>query len=63
MGVIEEVVSIKQELEEVREESEKENIRVQELNKLKKANKTLSKSLIVMIFAFIFLLIYTFVCR
>lgn len=63
MGVIEEVVSIKQELEKVREESEKENIRVQELNKLKKANKTLCKSLIVMIFAFIFLLIYTFVCR
>ena len=59
MGVIEDVVSIKQELEEVKQENKKESIRVQELEKLKKANKKLLKSLIMMIFAFIFLLVYT----
>lgn len=61
MGVIEDVASIKQELEEVKEENKKENIRIQELNKIKKANGKLLKALILSIFAFIFLLIYTIV--
>lgn len=59
MGVIEDVASIKKELEEVKQETKKESLRVQELQKIKKANKLLLKSLLVMIFAFIFLLLYT----
>lgn len=59
MGVIEDVASIKQELEKVKEENKIENIRIQEMNKIKKANRMLLKSLVVMIFAFIFLLLYT----
>ena len=61
MGVIEDVASIKQELEEVKNENKKESIRIQELNKIKKANKKLLEALIVSIFAFIFLLIYTLI--
>lgn len=61
MGVIEDVENIKKELEEVKEENEKENIKIQELKKVEKANKVLLKALVVSIFAFIFLLIYTFI--
>ena len=61
MGVIEDVENIKKELEEVKEENEKEIIRIQELKKIEKANKMLLKALVVSIFAFIFLLIYTFI--
>lgn len=61
MGVIEDVENIKKELEEVKEESERENLKVQELKKVEKANKLLLKALVVSIFAFIFLLIYTFI--
>jgi cell division septal protein FtsQ len=61
MGVIEDVASIKQELEEVKNENKKESIRIQELNKIKKANRKLLKALLVSIFAFIFLLIYTII--
>lgn len=61
MGVIEDVENIKKELEEVKEESERENLKVQELKKVEKANKVLLKALVVSIFAFIFLLIYTFI--
>lgn len=61
MGVIEDVASIKQELEEVKNENKKESIRIQELNKIKKANKKLLRALLVSIFAFIFLLIYTII--
>lgn len=61
MGVIEDVASIKQELEEVKNENKKENIRIQELNRIKKANRKLLKALILSIFAFIFLLIYTII--
>lgn len=59
MGVIEDVATIREELEAVKEENEKEIIRIQELNKIKKANKKLLKALIVSIFAFILLLLYT----
>ena len=59
MGVIEEVASIKKEIEEVKQENEKENLRIQELNRIKKANKKLLQALIVTIFAFILLLLYT----
>lgn len=59
MGVIEDVETIKHELEEVIEENKKENIRIQELNKIRKANKKLLEALILSIFAFIFLLVYT----
>lgn len=58
MGVIEDVATIREELEAVKEENEKEILRIQELNKIKKANKKLLKALIVSIFAFIFLLLY-----
>ena len=61
MGVIEDVENIKKELEEVKEENEKEIIKIQELKKIEKANKLLLKALVVSIFAFIFLLIYTFI--
>lgn len=61
MGVIEDVASIKQELEEVKNENKKESIRIQELNKIKKANRKLLRALLVSIFAFIFLLIYTII--
>ena len=61
MGIIEDVESIKKELEEVKEENEKEIIKIQELKKIEKANKMLLKALVVSIFAFIFLLIYTFI--
>lgn len=61
MGVIEDVENIKKELEEVKEESERENLKIQELKKVEKANKVLLKALVVSIFAFIFLLIYTFI--
>lgn len=61
MGVIEDVENIKKELEEVKEESERENLKIQELKKVEKANKLLLKALVVSIFAFIFLLIYTFI--
>lgn len=61
MGVIEDVENIKKELEEVKEENEKENLKIQELKKVEKANKVLLKALVVSIFAFIFLLIYTFI--
>ena len=58
MGVIEDVASIKHELEQVKNENRKEILRIQELNKIKKANKKLLEALIVVIFAFIFLLTY-----
>ena len=58
MGVIEDVASIKQELEEVKNENKKESIRIQELNKIKKANKMLLEALSIAIIAFIFLLAY-----
>ena len=61
MGVIEEVASIKKELTEVKEENKKENIRIQELKKIRKANNKLLMALLVSIFAFIFLLIYTII--
>ena len=61
MGVIEEVASIKKELAEVKEENKKENIRIQELKKIRKANNKLLMALLVSIFAFIFLLIYTII--
>ena len=59
MGVIEDVATIREELEAVKEENEKEILRIQELNKIKKANKKLLKALMVSIFAFILLLLYT----
>lgn len=59
MGVIDDVASIKKELEEVKEETKKEKIRIQELNKIKKANKKLLKCLLITIFAFMLLLLYT----
>lgn len=61
MGVIEDVVSIKQELEEVKEENERENLKIQELENIKKANKKLLSALIITMFAFIFLLGYTII--
>lgn len=61
MGVIEDVEIIKKELEEIKKENKKEIVRVQELNKIKKANKKLTKALILSIFAFIFLLVYTII--
>lgn len=61
MGVIEDVASIKKELAEVKEENKKENIRIQELKKIRKANNKLLMALLVSIFAFIFLLIYTII--
>ena len=61
MGVIDDVETIKKELEEVKEENKKEIIRVQEIKKIKKANRKLLKALVVSIFAFIFLLLYTLV--
>lgn len=63
MGVIEEVASIKKEIEEVKQETEKENLRIQELNRIKKANKKLLQALIIAIFAFILLLLYTIYIR
>jgi len=58
MGVIEDVASIKHELEQVKNENREEILRIQELNKIKKANRKLLEALIVVIFAFIFLLTY-----
>lgn len=61
MGVIEDVASIKKELAKVKKENEEEIKRIQELKKIKKANNTLLKALLVSIFAFIFLLLYTII--
>lgn len=57
MGIIEDVENIKKELEEVKEENKK----IQELSRIKKANKKLLEALVISIFAFIILLIYTFI--
>lgn len=61
MGVIEDVASIKHELEEVKKENKEENKKIQELNRIKKANKKLLEALVISIFAFIILLIYTLI--
>ena len=61
MGVIEDVASIKQELEEVKKENKEENKKIQELSRIKKANKKLLEALVISIFAFIILLIYTLI--
>lgn len=61
MGVIEDVASIKHELEEVKKENKEENKKIQELSKIKKANKKLLEALVISIFAFIILLIYTLI--
>ena len=61
MGVIEDVESIKHELEEVKDESKKEKKKIQELSRIKKANKKLLEALVISIFAFIILLIYTLI--
>ena len=58
MGVIEDVASIKKELEEIKDENLKKNIKIQELNKIKKANRMLLEALSIAIIAFIFLLAY-----
>lgn len=57
MGIIEDVENIKKELEEVKEENKK----IQELSRIKKANKKLLEALVISIFVFIILLIYTFI--
>ena len=41
MGVIEDVASIKHELEEVKKENKEENKKIQELSRIKKSNKKL----------------------
>lgn len=61
MGVIEDVASIKHELEEVKKENKEENKKIQELSRIKKANKKLLEALVISIFAFIILLIYTLI--
>ena len=61
MGVIEDVASIKHELEEVKKENKEENKKIQELSRIKKANKKLLEALVISIFAFIILLIYTII--
>jgi len=61
MGVIEDVASIKRELEEVKKENKEENKKIQELSRIKKANKKLLEALVISIFAFIILLIYTLI--
>lgn len=63
MGVKDDVISIKKELEEVKKQSKKENLRVQELIKIKKANRKLQEVLLVTIFAFIFLLIVAIIVK
>ena len=61
MGVIEDVASIKHELEEVKKENKEENKKIQELSRIKKANKKLLEALVISIFAFIILLVYTLI--
>ena len=63
MGVKDDVISIRKELEEVKKQSKKENIRVQELIKVKRANRKLQEFLLISIFAFIFLLIYAIIIK
>lgn len=61
MGVIEDVASIKHELEKIKEENKQRNLRIQELKKIKKANRALLSALLVSIVAFVFLLTYTII--
>lgn len=63
MGVKDDVISIRKELEEVKKQSKKENIRWQELIKVKRANRKLQEFLLISIFAFIFLLIYAIIIK
>lgn len=63
MGVKDDVISIRKELEEVKNQSKKENSRVQELIKIKKANRKLQEILLISIFAFIFILIYVLIIK
>jgi len=63
MAVKDDVISIRKELEEVKNQSKKENIRIQELIKIKKANRKLQEILLISIFAFIFMLIYVIIIK
>lgn len=63
MKIIDDVVSIKQELEQIKEENQKRNIKSQEIKKIEKANKKLLEALIMAIFAFIFLLVYSILIK
>lgn len=63
MGVKDDVISIRKELEEVKNQRQKENSRVQELIKIKKANRKLQEILLISIFAFIFILIYVIIIK
>lgn len=63
MGVKDDVILIRKELEEVKNQSQKENSRVQELIKVKRANRKLQEFLLISIFAFIFLLIYAIIIK
>lgn len=63
MKIIDDVVSIKQELEQIKEENQKRNIKSQEIKKIEKANKKLLEALIISIFAFIFLLAYSILIK